>query len=49
MSSEEKKIKVRKLRVVADELVIEPTRIVIRRPGKEKRREKDEMFWFEEE
>jgi hypothetical protein len=48
MSSEEKKIRVKKLRVVADELVIEPSRIIIRRPGKEKKRE-EELLGFEEE
>jgi hypothetical protein len=46
MSSEEKKIRVRKLRIVADELVIEPSRIIIKRPGRKK---KEEMVGFEEE
>jgi len=51
MSSEEKKIRVKKLRVVADELVIEPSRIVIKRPGgeKKKKEEEEEVLGFEEE
>jgi len=35
MSSEEKSIRVKKLRIMADQLVIEPSRIIIKRPGKE--------------
>jgi hypothetical protein len=49
MSSEEKKIRVKKLRVVADELFIEPSRIIIKRPGKGKKKEEEEMLGFEEE
>ncbi|ADJ54248.1 hypothetical protein HAV1_gp25 [Hyperthermophilic Archaeal Virus 1] len=50
MSSEEKKIRVKKLRIVADQLVIEPSRIIIKRPGKEKeRKEEEELLGFEEE
>jgi len=51
MSSEEKKIRVKKLRIVADQLVIEPSRIIIKRPGKEKgsKGEEEETFGFEEE
>jgi hypothetical protein len=37
MSSEEKVIRVKKLRIITDKLVIEPMQIVIRRPGKEKK------------
>jgi len=48
MSSEEKRIRVKKLRIVADQLVIEPSRIIIKRPGKEKG-EEEETFGFEEE
>jgi hypothetical protein len=47
MSSEEKKIRVKKLRIIADQLVIEPSRIVIKRPIKEK--EEEAVFEFEEE
>jgi len=47
MSSEEKKIRVKKLRIVADQLVIEPSRIIIKRPGKKEKEE--EMLGFEEE
>jgi hypothetical protein len=44
MSSEgEKQIRVKKLRVIADQLVIEPSRIIIKRPGKEKREEEEEL------
>jgi hypothetical protein len=51
MSSEEKSIRVKKLRVMADQLVIEPTRIIIRRPGSERRteEEEEEVIGFEEE
>ena len=49
MSSEEKKIRVKRLRVVADKLVIEPSRIIIKRPGKEKKNEEEEVMGFEEE
>jgi hypothetical protein len=48
MSSVEKKIRVKKLRIVADQLVIEPSRIIIKRPGREKE-EKEEVLGFEEE
>jgi len=47
MSSEEKKIRVKKLRIVADQLVIEPSRIIIKRPGKKEKEE--EMLGSEEE
>jgi hypothetical protein len=51
MSSEEKSIRVKKLRVMADQLVIEPTRIIIKRPGGERRteEEEEEVIGFEEE
>jgi hypothetical protein len=51
MSSEEKSIRVKKLRITADQLVIEPTRIIIRRPGSERRTEEEEekVIGFEEE
>jgi len=50
MSSEgEKQIRVKRLRIVADQLVIEPSRIIIRRPGKEEKEEEEEEFGFEEE
>jgi len=42
MSSEEKSIRVKKLRIMADQLVIEPTRIVIKRPGSERRMEEED-------
>ena len=48
MSSGEKKIRVKKLRIVADQLVIEPSRIIIKRPGREKEKE-EEVLGFEEE
>lgn len=47
MSSEEKKIRVKKLRITADQLVIEPSRIIIKRPGKKE--EEEEVLGFEEE
>ena len=48
--SEEKTIRMKKLRIVADQLVIEPSRIVIKRPGKEKKGEEEEVvLGFEEE
>jgi hypothetical protein len=44
MSSEgEKQIRVKKLRVIADQLVIEPSRIIIKRPNREKREEEEEL------
>lgn len=49
MSSEEKKIRVKRLRVVADQLIIEPSRIIIKRQGKEKEKEEEEVMGFEEE
>jgi hypothetical protein len=50
MSSEEKSIRVKKLRIMADQLVIEPHRIIIKRPGKEKEiEEEEEVIGFEEE
>ena len=48
MSSEEKSIRVKRLRIMADQLVIEPSRIIIKRPGKEKK-EEEEVIGFEEE
>jgi hypothetical protein len=49
MSSEgEKQIRVKRLRIVADQLVIEPSRIIIKRPGKEEKEEEEE-FGFEGE
>ena len=46
MSSEgEKQIRVKRLRIVTDQLVIEPSRIIINRPGKEE----EEEFGFEGE
>jgi len=42
MSSEgEKRIRVKKLRIVADQLIVEPSRIIIKRPGKEKKEEEE--------
>jgi hypothetical protein len=35
MSSKERVIRVKRVRVVADELIIEPDRIIIRRPERE--------------
>jgi hypothetical protein len=49
MSSEEKKIRVKKLKVVADELIIEPSRIIIKRPGREEKKEEEKFIGFEEE
>jgi len=50
MSSEEKSIRVKKLRITADQLVIEPSRIIIKRPGsKEEIEEEEEVIGFEEE
>ena len=44
MSSEgEKQIRVKKLRIVADQLIVEPSQIIIKRPGKEKREEEEEL------
>ena len=45
MSSKEKTIKVKRLRIVADQLVIEPSRIVIKRPSKER----EAVFELEDE
>jgi len=42
-SEEERKIRVKKLRVIAEQLVIEPSRIIIKRPGKEERKEEEEL------
>ena len=48
--SEEKTIRMKRLRIVADQLVIEPSRIIIKRPGKEGKREEEEVvLGFEEE
>jgi hypothetical protein len=42
MSSEgEKRIRVKKLRIVADQLIVEPSRIIIKRPGKKEREEEE--------
>ena len=41
MSSEEKSIRIKKLRIMAEQLVIEPQRIIIKRPGSEKRMEEE--------
>jgi len=42
MSSEgEKQIRVKKLRIVADQLVIEPSKIIIKRPGKKEKKEEE--------
>jgi coenzyme F420-reducing hydrogenase delta subunit len=49
MSSEEKKIRVKKLRVVADELVIEPSRIIIKRPSNKEKRKEEEFLGLAEE
>jgi hypothetical protein len=48
MSEGEKQIRVKKLKIVADELLIEPSRIVIKRPSREEREEEEE-FGFEGE
>jgi hypothetical protein len=37
MSSGEKVIRVKRLRIVADELIVEPGRVVIERPRKKER------------
>ena len=47
--SEEKTIRMKRLRIVADQLVIEPSRIIIKRPGKEGKREEVGVLEFEEE
>ncbi len=49
MPSEEKTIKVKKLRIMADQLVIEPSRIVIKRPTRKEKEEEEELLGFEEE
>jgi hypothetical protein len=49
MSSEEKKIRVKRLRITADQLIIEPSRIIIQRPGKGKKEEEEGILGFEEE
>jgi len=42
MSSEgEKRIRVKKLRIVADQLIVEPSRIIIKRP--ERKEEEEEL------
>jgi len=44
MSSEgEKQIRVKKLRVVAEQLVIEPSQIIIKRPNRKKGEEEEEL------
>jgi hypothetical protein len=45
--SSEKTIRVKKLRIIAEELVIEPGRIIIKRPQKKKEGEED-LWGFEE-
>jgi len=47
MSSGEKTVRLKRVRIIADQLVIEPSRIVIKRPSKEK--EEEAVFEFEEE
>jgi len=47
--NEEKQIRVKRLRIVTDQLVIEPSRIIIKRPGKEEKEEEEEEFGFEGE
>jgi len=51
MSPDEKTIRVKKLKIVADQLVVEPSRIIIKRPGSEKRTEEEVegMLELEEE
>ena len=51
MSSGEKSIRVKKLRIMADQLVIEPSRIIIKRPGSERKAEEEAegVLEFEEE
>ena len=44
MSEKERVIRVKRLRIVADELVIEPGRILIKRPGREKKEQEKEGF-----
>jgi hypothetical protein len=45
MSSErERVIRVKRLRIVADELIIEPGRIIIRRPGRKGEEREEEGF-----
>ncbi|MCI4409940.1 MAG: hypothetical protein JHC26_12675 [Thermofilum sp.] len=45
MSSEgEKQIRVKKLRIVADQLIVEPSRIIIKRPGEKEKKEKESEF-----
>jgi hypothetical protein len=48
-SEEEKRIRVKKLRIVADQLIVEPSRIIIKRPGKEEREEREEELGLEGE
>jgi len=47
--SEEKTIRIKKLRVVADQLIVEPSRIIIKRPGREEKEEEVGVMEFEEE
>ena len=44
MSEKERVIRVKRLRIVTDELVIEPSKILIKRPGREKKEQKEESF-----
>jgi hypothetical protein len=43
-SGRERVIRVRRLRIVADELIVEPGRILIKRPGKEKKEREEGGF-----
>jgi hypothetical protein len=49
MSSEERTIRVKKLRIMADQLIVEPEKIVIKRPSKKEKRGEEELWGFEEE
>jgi len=40
--SEEKTIRIKKLKIVADQLIVEPSRIVIKRPGSKRRMEEED-------
>ena len=44
MSEKERVIRVKRLRIVTDELVIEPGRILIKRPGKERKEQEEKGF-----
>jgi hypothetical protein len=45
MPPDEKVVRLKRIRIVADQLIIEPSRIVIKRPGKER----EAVLEFEEE